>query len=324
MGKWLDMGTTNNMSSQLSSGQDSSHKGLAKKRLAQFLAAVASVASIATALWVASQGQETLNRSAQSALQQSEDAQLSTAITAIGYNNNPAEEIAGLLLLTRNTLNRISFIGKTQESPSNIFDDYTTTLQVLSGYLSSHSESFLTNTPQLSVTFGRGYGVPPALPIEIEYAGDQVEALLTSRTAKHVTSLNNNVPPSIDLSYDELAGQYWQGINFGWMGADLIGIDLRGANLEKSQWSLRSYLAKAYLQCADLQGANFRGANLSGADLSGANVAGADFRGANLSKAILTPLYGNAKWPRSIREPTLPTRSWNQEACLRNERFWRR
>src|ERR1700724_1787746 len=61
-------------------------------------AAAAPVLAILVAAWAATQGQITVNRSSRATLQQSEDAQLSTAITAIG-SNDTAEQIAGLLLL---------------------------------------------------------------------------------------------------------------------------------------------------------------------------------------------------------------------------------
>jgi Pentapeptide repeats (8 copies) len=317
----------NSMSPQTVPGQGSSPNGSGKTLItwAQLAASLASVVGILIAVWVATQGQVTVDRSAQSTLQQSEDAQLSTAITAIG-SDNTAEEVAGLLLLSRNTASRFTLMDDTKESPADVFDDYTTTLQILSGYLSSHSESYLAAmSPQISVTFGRGYGVPPppGLPIDIVYAADQVKALAASGMASRVAALHAPTSPALDLSGDELIGQPWSGVNLGWIFADLTGIDLRGADLEQSQWSLRSHLHGADLQCADLQGANFKGADLNGADLSGAYVAGADFRGADLRGAVLTPVYGTAKWPRQTGVVALSGGSWSLGACLRNKSFWR-
>ena len=70
-----------------------------RKRL-ELAGSAASALGIFVAIWVATQGQVTVDRSSRASLQQSEDSQLSTAITAIG-SDNTAEEIAGLLLLTR-------------------------------------------------------------------------------------------------------------------------------------------------------------------------------------------------------------------------------
>lgn len=128
--------------------------------------------------------------------------------------------------------------------------------------------------------------------------------------------------PAIDLAHDELIGQPWYSINFGWLWAFMEDVDLRGANLEKSQWSKRSDLSHSYLQCADLQGAVFRGANLAYADLRGANVQGANFRGAKIKGMKLTHLYGIAKWPRWRHITTQAVKKWNVGTCLRNRNFW--
>ncbi len=286
---------------------------------------MASALAVLVAIWVATQGQVTIDRSARATLQQSEDAQLSTAITAIG-SDNTAEEIAGLLLLARNTDNRFALMGDAQESPTDVFGDYTTALQILSGYLSSHGEQYLMSlSPQVAATFGRGYGDPPApgLPLDIVYAADQVRYLFGTDVAHNVASLNTGEVPAIDLSNDELNGQSWSHVDFAWVVAYMGGIDLRGTDLTDSQWSKHSDLAGAYLQCSDLEGANFQGANLRNADLSGANVNGANFKGADLKGAILTSMYGTATWPRRTSVFTLPAAGWNQGACLRDKTFWR-
>ena len=137
-------------------------------------------------------------------------------------------------------------------------------------------------------------------------------------------SLGLGERPALDLANDELSGQPWTGINFGWISAYLVGIDLRGASLERSHWSASSDLSHAYLQCADLQGADFAGADLSDADLAGANVQGADFRGANLEGATLAPVYGVATWSqRPAGLTTAPVARWDPGVCLRSSQFWR-
>lgn len=140
--------------------------------------------------------------------------------------------------------------------------------------------------------------------------------------AAKVAALDTGIAPALELSDDELIGQPWRGVNFGWVYAYMVGIDLRGSDLVKSQWSYRSDLTGAYLQCADLEGANFRGANLSHADLRGANVAGADFRGADLRGATLTSLYGQAKWSRPPKGTPLQPTGWSSYTCLQNSSFW--
>jgi hypothetical protein len=298
-----------------------------QKRL-QLAGSAASALGIFVAIWVATQGQVTVDRSSRASLQQSEDSQLSTAITAIG-SDNTAEEIAGLLLLARNTSSRFTLMGDTKESPEDVFDDYTTALQILSGYLSSRSETYLAGAgpaAQAGASFGPGFGYPPpdGFPLDITYAADQVRFLLSKDMAGRVTALNAGKHPAIDLSGDELIGQPWSGINFGWMSAYLAGIDLRGADLADSQWSAGSDLAGSYLQCADLQGADFRGADLRHANLSGADVKGADFRGADLKGAVLKSLHGTARWSRPPKGITLTTDEQNPGMCLQDRSFWRK
>jgi Pentapeptide repeats (8 copies) len=296
------------------------------------------------AAFVAWQGQVAINHNAQTTLQQSEDSQLSTAIMALGANDT-AERVAGLLLLARNTSARFTLSPKSGEAHADLFDDYTTALQILSGYLSSNGQAFLTDTitSQERVKFGRGYGLPPppGLPLDLVYAANQVAYLLDKNMENEVAALKMG-RPAIDLSNDELMGQQWYRVNFQWVKAYMAGIDLRGATLTKSRWGSHSYLGYSHLQCADLRSADFRGANLTYADLRGANLQSADFRGANLTYvdlrganvqgadfrhakikgAAVTQLYGLAKWPQWKRSiTTLPASKWNLPACLRNPDF---
>jgi uncharacterized protein YjbI with pentapeptide repeats len=297
------------------------------KRL-QLAGSVASALGIFVAIWVAAQGQVTVDRSSRASLQQSEDSQLSTAITAIG-SGNTAEEIAGLLLLARNTSSRFTLMSDIQEPPAEVFDDYTTALQILSGYLSSHGESFLASAASNAkdgASFGRGFGYPPpaAFPLDMTYAADQVRFLLSKDIASDVAALMVGKLPSVDLAGDELIGQPWSGVDFGWVFAYMAGVDLRGADLTSSQWSSRSDLSGAYLQCADLAGTDLRGADLSHANLSGADVQGADFRGADLKGAVLTSLYGTARWSGQPAGAPRAIAGWHVKTCLENSSFWRK
>jgi hypothetical protein len=290
---------------------------------AQVIIAGATAVALCVTIVVAWQGQSTVNRNSEVTLRQSQDAQLSTAITAIG-SSDQAEEIAGLLLLTGNTATRFTLDRQTGEPPADVFADYTTALQILSGYLSSQGEKFLTDY-SASVPFGRGYGIPaaPGVPLDVIYAADQIEVLLAADMESNVAALGLGERPAVDLANDELLGQPWTGVNFGWISAYLVGIDLRGASLEFSKWSASSDLSHAYLECADLRGADFAGANLSDADLRGADVQGADFRGADIKGALLTPLYGVATWSRPPPGiTTLPVGKWNQTTCLNDRGFW--
>jgi uncharacterized protein YjbI with pentapeptide repeats len=287
---------------------------------AQVAGSTVSAAAVIVAIIVAWQGQETVNHNSQTSLEQSEDTQLSTAITALG-SSETAERVAGLQLLERNAAGRFSLAAETGESPANVFSDYTTALEIFSGYLSSHNSSLLadTSTGQAAAPFGQGYGTPP-IPLDVVYAADQVQTMLEMK--REVTALHAG-QPAIDLSHDELYGQPWTRIDFRWIKAYLFGIDLRGAYLESSQWGRQSDLSHSYLQCADLQGANFRGADLTFADLRGANIQGADFRGARIKGAKLTQLYGVATWSRRPkRVTTVPVQQWNQGTCLQDSAFW--
>jgi len=293
---------------------------------AQVIIAGATVIAVFVTILVAWQGQVTVSHNSQVTMRESIDNQLSTAITAIG-SADTAEQIAGLLLLTQNTSSRFALMGETGEPAADVYSSYTTALQILSGFLSSQGQQFLTAySDQASAPFGRGYGIPasPGIPLGIIYAADQVEVLLAADTQEKVAALGLGERPAIDLANDELSGQPWTGINFSWISAFLVGIDLRGASLESSQWSASSDLSYSYLQCADLQGADFAGADLSYADLAGANVQGADFRGAHLEGAMLAPVYGAATWsqqPAGLK--ALPVAQWDQSACLQNSHFWR-
>jgi hypothetical protein len=293
---------------------------------AQVIVAGATIVALFVTILVAWQGQQTVNHNSQVTLRQSVDSQLSTAITAIG-SSDTAEEIAGLLLLAQNTSSRFALRRESGEPAADVYSDYTTALQILSGYLSSRGQEFLTGySDQASSPFGRGYGIPaaPGIPLDIFYAADQIRVLLASNIEAEVAGLGLGERPALDLANDELNGQSWTAVDFSWISAFLVGIDLRGADLASSQWSASSDLSHAYLQCADLQGANFAGADLSFADLAGADVQGADFRGAHLEGTLLAPVYGVATWSQQPTGlTTLPVAQWDQSACLRNTHLWR-
>ena len=288
------------------------------------LVKLAPVLAILVAVWVATQGQVTVDRSNRATLMQSEDTQLSTAITAMG-SSDMARQIAGLLLLARNTSNRLTLMGQTEEAPADVYGDYTTALQILSGYLRSGRDTLLTGNATTAALFGRGYGLPPSSSISPYYICGQPGRVPAGHQYGERGGRAERWRAASDRpSYDELIGQPWTDVNFGWLHAFMVGIDLRGASLESSQWSNNSDLSDSYLQCADLQNANFRGANLSGADLEGAYVQGADFRGANIKGAVFGQLYGKAEWssrPFGIR--TLSAHNWTSAACIQNASFWR-
>jgi len=293
---------------------------------AQVIVAGATLVALFVTIIVACQGQQTVNHNSQVTMRQSLDTQLSTAITAIG-SSDTAEEVAGLLLLAQNTQSRFTLQRETGEPAADVYSDYTTALQILSGYLNSRGEEFLTGyTDQASSPFGRGYGIPasPGIPLDIFYAADQIRVLLASDVKAEVAGLGLGERPALDLANDELNGQSWTAIDFSWISAFLVGIDLRGADLVSSLWSASSDLSHAYLQCADLQGADFAGADLSFADLAGADVQGADFRGAHLEGTLLAPVYGVASWSQQPTGlTTLPAAQWDQSACLRDTHLWR-
>jgi Pentapeptide repeats (8 copies) len=288
---------------------------------AQLITALCTLGALIVAIVVAWQSKQTVDQNSQVTLLQSEDTQLSTAITAIG-SADPAEQVAGLLLLTQNTTSRITNIKKSGEPPADVYNDYLTSIQILSGYLSSHSQAYLAGVS--TAAFGRGYGPPPSLfPLAIHYAADQLNILLAKNMQSEVTALQPGMRPSIDLSTDELYQQYWFGINFSWVTADMPGIDLRGAELGSSQWSPYSTLDHSDLQCANLSGANFRGVDLDSADLNGAYVQGADFRGADLKGATIQVVYGNATWsqlPAGIK--VISAGKFHPSECLNNPSFW--
>jgi hypothetical protein len=228
-----------------------------------------------------------------------------------------------MLLVTRNTEGRFTERSQTSESAGDVYDDYTTALQIFSGYLSSQTQGYLVS--QTSPTFGRGYGAPSASDqdIDLHYAADQVRILLDSAMKSDVAALHSRKQPEIDLSDDELYGQSWKYVNFAWVVAYMSQIDLRASNLEYSRWGPQSTLWRAYLQCSDLSYADFQGADLVGADLRGALVQGADFRGAQIKLLRPTTVYGTATWSAIPKGLTvLPASQWSLPACQQDSSYW--
>jgi hypothetical protein len=110
-------------------------------------------------------------------------------------------------------------MAQTREPPAQVFADYTTALQILSGYLRNHSQTFVAAVDAGKVTpaFGLGYGqvAPTAVPLDLVYAGDQVRNL--GKMEKEVRAAADGARPAVDLSYDELISQPWHGVNLGWI-----------------------------------------------------------------------------------------------------------
>jgi len=290
--------------------------------IAQCVIAVVSALAVGIAGFVAWQSWQNSKNDARSSLRQAQDSQLSAAINALGAPDSMAERIAGLLLLTRNTEGRFTQASQSGELPGDVYDDYTTVLQILSGYLSSQSQAVLTTFRYK--TFHRGYGAP-AKPgatslsdqaIDLYYAADEVKDLLKADMESEVKALHSEARPAIDLSNDELYGASWKEVNFSWVYAFMPGIDLRNVDLAAARFQ-GADLRGAYLQCADLTGALFQGADLRSANLNYAKVQGADFRGAQIKLLGPTVVYGNAHWSHIPAGLTvLPVGNWNQGWCV--------
>ncbi len=260
--------------------------------------------TVAVAAFAAYESYQSLKAATANNAETTQANQLAVAISALGASD-AAERVAGLVLLRVNAEERLSLPATTAAERQDAYDTYLTSLSVLASYVRTYSLQ-TTRAVRGTASFGLGYGQPGAgsYPIDLNYAADQIEILLTSRRA--VRALHQG-KPSLDLSGDELYGQSWPRVNFSWLkSAYLVGIDLRAANLIYSRWGWRARLQGAHFQCANLKGAIFRGANLENADFRGANVEGADFRGAKMSGAKMTYLYGSAKGI----PPGISVKSW--------------
>ena len=290
---------------------------------AQVAGTVIATLAFIVAIWTAYQGQQAIKNSAQTAERQSEDSQLSAAVTAMQSGTSQGATL-GVMLLGENAVERIMRQHETGEPIIEVYNDYNTALQIIVSYL-AHTQGISETCPSTSSSsacYGHGWGVPSP-DVGTADAASQLQVLLSSKVEDQVTALQAGKPSGIDLSGDELPMQQWSRANFGWIPASLAGTDLRGADLAQTTWSGTSDLAHSYLQCADLQDASFQGADLTYADLRGADVQGANFRGAHLVGARVSPIYGVAIWPQSQpRVTALPVKSWNQAACMANHAFW--
>lgn len=259
----------------------------------QIFTSFLSTIAVVVAVVAVYEGFVALKITSENNVEQANQNQFSTAISALG-SSDPAERIAGLVLLRRNASYQISPPPSTAAGRQNAYDTYVTVLQVFGSYIHNYGLSFI--KARGGKSFGLGYGtLPPSDSlIDVVYAADEIKLLLTQGDA--VEALDTGQVPSLDLSSDELYGQSWPGVDFSWLHLRyFVGIDLRGANLEHSHWGVKASLNGAHFQCANLADANFRGAYLLNADFRGANVQGADFTGAKLAGAQMKFLYGNAK-----------------------------
>jgi uncharacterized protein YjbI with pentapeptide repeats len=283
---------------------------------------IAAVAFIVTVIFTF-ENISLLRSGNQNAQLQTEDTEESTALSAIG-SSNTGEQLTGLVLFQQAVINRVLSQPQTGESPSSVYNVYTTALELFDSYLSgSNSLAICPSTELTAACYGRGWGVPPSTNSFTLDAAKVLPNFLSPRIESGITALNAGPPPEIILSDGELARAQLASANFAWVQANVIGADLRGADLAESRWSNLSDLSHSYLQCANLQGADFRGADLTYADLRGANVQGADFRGAHITGAQVAPVYGIAEWPNSLSSITArPAADWDPATCLQNSRYW--
>jgi hypothetical protein len=256
--------------------------------IAQVVMSVATVAAVLVALWVARQGQQSLNSATQNNLQQAQDDQFSTALTSLG-SGDVTERIAGLALLEVNAADRLSPTSVAAFGKPSAYNYYTTSLAIFSGFLHSHGVGSTpgTSDPQ---SFGVGYGAPGpgAFTIDIQYAADEMAKMLALKCDVRAVS---PIVPAFDLSNDERYEVNFKGMDLSWVNAYMVGIDLRGAVLENVHQSSLDDMQGAHLQCADLRNANLQGADLAGANLSGADLYHANLEGANLTGADLQDAY---------------------------------
>lgn len=308
--------------------------------IAQAVLSVATVAAVFVALWVALQGQQSLKSATQNNLQQAQDNQLSTALTSLG-SNDVTERTAGLALLELNAADRLTSTSIAAFGKPSAYNYYTTTLEILSGFLQSHGVGHMTTAGTGGGTqpFGPGYGMlpPGAFSIDTQYAADEIGKMLSLKNQVRAVS---PMAPALDLSNDELYELNLEGMNLSWVHAYLYGIDLRGAVLERVQLSSLDDVENSHLQCTDLKYANLqgadlkdanlsgadlyhadlRGANLTGADLQGAYVRGTNFSGSQNSQATLTSMYGPAiGLPPGV--VTMPGQPLIQPPCLANPSY---
>lgn len=262
--------------------------------IVQVVLCAATVAAALGALWTALQSQESLKSATQNNLEQGQDNQFSTALTALG-SSDVTERIAGLTLLELNVADRLTPASYAAFGKPSAYNYYINALVIYSGYLQSHGVGSTTAAGAAGrQKFGPGYGAlpPGAFSIDTQDAVDEIETMLDLKDQVRAVS---PMVPIFDLSNDELYQLNMKAMDLSWVDAYMVGIDLRGAVMEKVHLSTLDDLEGSHLQCAnlknadlehaDLQDANLSGADLQGADLQHANLTGADLRGAYVSGA---------------------------------------
>jgi hypothetical protein len=266
---------------------------------------IVALASTIVALYAAHESASAANSAAQNSAQQTDEGQLTSAISSFDEGNSSTRAIR-LALAAQDMQQILSLPPSAEQGQRDALGDYSTLLEALSIYLRSHG-------PKSTRAFGIGYGIPPAAAIDTTAALNDFSGLADERQS--IQSLNRDYVPTLDLSGDQLSGKDLSGWNLSWLTSTFAGVDLRGAILVGSNFA-RADLLEAHLQCADLQGADFRNANLVDADLRGAIVQGADFRGAILNGVRIKGLDGNAKGLRPGVPVSVGARATNLQ-CLK-------
>lgn len=278
---------------------------------------------------------------------QTKEARFSAAVQALG-GNQPAERVAGAIMLRRNVEDRLASAQNAHEQ-LDAFNLYLTTKDILENYLKTPVESLSSTTPAAppAVTAsGQNplVGEPEARPgrlfpsREHVYAAQQLAGLLTKANQDLVHRFNNTRNVSVDLAYVELSGESWPEVDFSWLdGKYFYGIDLRDADLTGSKWGnaelsaasfqcsnlasgklSRARLQGAKLQHANLQNADLRSADLRGADLTGAYVDGARFDGAQLDGAATNGMIGASVGDGKLLKGNPKREEFDVKRCINN------
>lgn len=122
------------------------------------------------------------NSAAQISEQQTDEAQLASAISSFDAGNS-STRATRLVLAARDMQQILSLPPSAEQGQRDALGDYSTLLDALSIYLRSHG-------PRSTRAFGIGYGIPPAATIDTAEALNDVGVLADERQA--IQSLNKD------------------------------------------------------------------------------------------------------------------------------------
>lgn len=273
------------------------------QRWAQGLAALSVIAALASVGITSYYSHQNAKESAASvrlssqqaefSAEQTDEAQISTAITNINGGNSQ-DRVVRINLLAKDVGELMNLALPTADAKQSALTNFQIVVNVLASYIHEHSPSRAAeyHEPPRGIT-------RPDVSSAISSLGE------ISRLERQARAAGSHFSPVLNLLAVDLQGADLEQANFGWFDAILSDSDLREANFSYANLDGVA-MVNSVLSCSDMASTSMVHSNLTDATISNVNIQGANLYRAVFNDAVRFRLIG-----QPIHAPanfyTLPT-----------------